>query len=60
MVPKKFLLITTLTLQKLAKSEEEDVVGNYFKPHRASRLVAQAKETQRSKKKVYLFLFFFI
>ena len=33
------------------KSEEEDVVGNYFKPHRASRLVAQAKETQRSKLK---------
>ncbi len=33
--------------QKLAKGEEEDVVGNYFKPHRASKLVAQAQETQR-------------
>ena len=33
--------------QKLAKSEEEDVVGNYFKPHRASRLMAQAQETQK-------------
>ena len=35
--------------QKLAKSEEEDVVGNYFKPIRASRLMAQAQETQRGK-----------
>ena len=33
--------------QKLAKSEEEDVVGTYFKPIRASRLVAQAQETKR-------------
>merc|ERR1712223_2010719 len=39
---------TTHLKKKLAKSEEEDVVGNYFKPHRASRLVAQAKETQRN------------
>ena len=35
--------------QKLAKSEEEDVVGTYFKPIRASRLVAQAQETKRGK-----------
>ncbi len=41
--------------QKLAKSEEEDVVGNYFKPHRASKLVAQAQETQRGKNSSILF-----
>jgi len=35
-------------LKKLAKSEEEDIAGNYFKPKRASRLMAQAKETQRT------------
>ena len=40
-----------ISLQKLAKSEEEDVVGNYFKPIRASRLMAQAQETQRGKGK---------
>eukprot|EP00090_Calanus_glacialis_P013510 TRINITY_DN22193_c0_g1_i2.p1 TRINITY_DN22193_c0_g1~~TRINITY_DN22193_c0_g1_i2.p1 ORF type:complete len:890 (-),score=194.71 TRINITY_DN22193_c0_g1_i2:567-3236(-) len=34
--------------KKLAKSEQEDVVGNYFKPQRASRLMAQAQETQRA------------
>ena len=34
-------------LQKLAKSEEEDVVGTYFKPIRASKLMAQAQESQR-------------
>ena len=34
--------------QKLAKSEEEDIVGNYFKQqNRASRIVAQARETKR-------------
>ena len=33
----------------MAKGEEEDVVGNYFKPIRASRLMAQAQETQRGK-----------
>ena len=31
----------------MAKSEEEDVVGTYFKPIRASKLMAQAQETQR-------------
>merc|ERR550517_1555684 len=34
--------------KKLAKSEQDDVVGNYFKPARASRLMAQAQETQRA------------
>jgi len=34
--------------KKLAKSAQEDVVGNYFKPQRASRLMAQAQETQRA------------
>ena len=48
-----YFLITKITLtlcfqlQKLAKSEEEDVVGTYFKPIRASKLMAQAQETQR-------------
>ncbi|XP_040570010.1 osmotic avoidance abnormal protein 3 isoform X2 [Lepeophtheirus salmonis] len=31
--------------QKLAKSEEEDVVGNYFKPKRATQIVQRAQET---------------
>jgi hypothetical protein len=35
-------------VQKLARSEEEDVVGNYFKPQRATRLMAQAQETQKA------------
>ena len=35
-------------MQKLARSEEEDVVGNYFKPQRATRLMAQAQETQKA------------
>jgi len=39
---------TTHLKKKLAKSEQEDVVGNYFKPARASRLMAQAQETQRA------------
>ena len=38
---------THLYFQKLAKSEEEDVVGTYFKPIRANKLMAQAQETQR-------------
>ena len=42
--------------QKLAKSEEEDVVGTYFKPIRASRLVAQAQETKRGKTFILLIL----
>ena len=42
-----WFLLTPHTLQKLAKSEEEDVVGTYFKPARATRLMAQAQETQK-------------
>jgi len=36
-------------LQKLARSEEEDVAGNYFKLRRASKLVAEAHEARKSK-----------
>ena len=43
----KITLTLCFQLQKLAKSEEEDVVGTYFKPIRASKLMAQAQETQR-------------
>ena len=40
--------ISPVYFQKLAKSEEEDIVGNYFKQqNRASRIVAQARETKR-------------
>lgn len=35
-------------LQKLAKSEEEDIAGTYFKPQRANRLMEQVKETKRN------------
>ena len=34
--------------QKLAKGAEEDIAGNYFKPVRASRLMKQVQENQRS------------
>lgn len=34
--------------QKLAKSEEEDIAGTYFKPQRATRIMAQAQETKRN------------
>ena len=44
-----FNISSKIFFQKLAKSEEEDVVGTYFKPIRASRLVAQAQETKRGK-----------
>ena len=30
------------------KGAEEDIAGNYFKPVRANRLMAQAQETQRA------------
>ena len=30
------------------KGAEEDIAGNYFKPVRANRLIAQAHETQRA------------
>lgn len=36
-----------LHFQKLAKSEEENVAGNYFKSQRALKLVAQAQEAQK-------------
>ena len=42
----------------MAKSEEEDVVGTYFKPIRASRLVAQAQETKRGK--IFFLLIFLV
>ena len=35
-------------LQKLLKGAEEDIAGNYFKPVRANKLIAQAHETQRA------------
>ena len=41
------LIDETDTLPGKDKYEEEDVVGNYFKPIRASRLVAQAQETKK-------------
>ena len=34
--------------QKLAKSEEENIVGTYFKPQRANHIMAQAQETKRN------------
>jgi hypothetical protein len=46
-----FLTWLQFELQKLAKSEEENFAGNYFKPHRASKLMEQAKQVQKCKKK---------
>ncbi len=45
-----FLTWLQFELQKLAKSEEENFAGNYFKPHRASKLMEQAKQVQKCKK----------
>ena len=38
----------SVALQKLLKGAEEDIAGNYFKPVRANKLIAQAHETQRA------------
>ena len=43
-------MVKMVNLQKLAKSEEENVAGNYFKPHRASKLMEQAQLVQKCKK----------
>ena len=34
------------------KGAEEDIAGNYFKPVRVNRLIAQAQETQRAASKL--------
>ena len=38
----------TFNVKKLAKSEEEDIAGNYFKPKRANRLMAQAHKSKNA------------
>ena len=38
----------TFNVKKLAKSEEEDIAGNYFKPKRANRLMAQAHKSKNT------------
>ena len=43
-------MVKMVNLQKLAKSEEENVAGNYFKPHRASKLMEQAQLVKKCKK----------
>ncbi len=43
-----FRLTILFKTQKLAKSEEEDIAGTYFKPQRANRIMAQAQETKKN------------